>query len=599
MNFKEKQEVRKDQAILEHLVNKYGKDDVLQYINEGRFADFARRVGRGIANFARNLKDWAVNIANAVNSGNVPEGVAIVLADDAAAAAGVSVDNSYEISKIEEKIQNDIEECEAFWDNYIKRANVSESYINRLHRKHQHLNEANFTPEEEFVKLEAPEEMKLMDVNTKDLKANLMFRLRKRMKLGDQIKKGKEDVLLIWGAPGIGKTAIVNSLLLRLSEEAKKHMTLINADLQNKDYDDFFLPAINRNDDGNATESVDLPKSWLPVYKLGTDEENIEGNERANRFNGSEFGGVLFFDEFSRANRGALNTLMKLIDERQLNGYRLGDRWSMVAAANRRVDMADDAKWSWEPAFARRFSQVNFIPTREEWLDWAKNEAHLRSDIIEFVEAYPDHWYEAIINENTAAPGVTPAAIETVSQEWDDMENFDPDWNTYDDETKIRRKIEAAKAKFGERIFREDKRGWEYDMDDYLSVFRHFPKSECAKVWKDGEAVTPNFVQSPGNIAQVVKAVFMNRPNKEKDGVIPTPEEYGNFLKFCMNFEDPSKRQMAIENMKQIIRRDIKGGSNFLPDMPKIGDKENPYYAVSKEITSKLGSGYNKKGGRI
>lgn len=91
----------------------------------------------------------------------------------------------------------------------------------------------------------------------------------------------------------------------------------------------------------------------------------------------------------------------------------------------------------------------------------------------------------------------------------------------------------------------------------------------------------------------------MNRPNKEKDGVIPTPEEYGNFLKFCMNFEDPSKRQMAIENMKQIIRRDIKGGSNFLPDMPKIGDKENPYYAVSKEITSKLGSGYNKKGGRI
>ena len=74
------------------------------------------------------------------------------------------------------------------------------------------------------------------------------------------IRKGaKAQPLLIWGAPGIGKTAIVNAVLKKIKGENSR---MLDMQLSMKEHDDFFLPSYNVT----HTKAVDLPKSYLPVW---------------------------------------------------------------------------------------------------------------------------------------------------------------------------------------------------------------------------------------------------------------------------------------------------------------------------------------------
>lgn len=78
------------------------------------------------------------------------------------------------------------------------------------------------------------------------------------------------------------------------------------------------------------------------MYEVtGDAEENARRDEVANRTKGSEGGGVLFLDEFSRANKGVMDVLMKMLDERMIGGYKLGSKWAVICAGNRIQDMRD------------------------------------------------------------------------------------------------------------------------------------------------------------------------------------------------------------------------------------------------------------------
>ena len=81
--------------------------------------------------------------------------------------------------------------------------------------------------------------------------------------------------LLIWGAPGIGKTAIVNAVLKKVKGDGSR---MLDFQLSMKEHDDFFLPSYNVT----KTKAVDLPKSYLPVWEdldSMTDEERKAADE--------------------------------------------------------------------------------------------------------------------------------------------------------------------------------------------------------------------------------------------------------------------------------------------------------------------------------
>ena len=174
--------------------------------------------------------------------------------------------------------------------------------------------------------------------------------------------------MLIWGAPGIGKTAIIRSLVDIVKEKTGNDITIISVNGGNVGPDDFTMPATVRrtitNDDMDdadnddfkgATKTVikDLPKDWLPLFNpSGYNPELLnaianggglvkdeDGNDVIN--NGP--GGIFFIDEYSRMTQAGMDALMQTPTTREIGSnstLRFGDRWVIVCAANRKSDMS-------------------------------------------------------------------------------------------------------------------------------------------------------------------------------------------------------------------------------------------------------------------
>jgi len=168
--------------------------------------------------------------------------------------------------------------------------------------------------------------------------------------------------LLIWGTPGVAKTAIVTGVLKALGDNG----TVITLPLATMRRDDWFLPRFVVDEMG-FERAEDVPKTWLPVYKkTGDPVKDAKGNDYANRGNG----GVLFLDELSRSDKGVTATLLTLVNERHVGEWYLGDKWAIISASNRQDDDPTQP-FSASSALCNRFSQINFIAEFKYWKQWA------------------------------------------------------------------------------------------------------------------------------------------------------------------------------------------------------------------------------------
>ncbi|MBQ6958741.1 MAG: AAA family ATPase [Bacteroidales bacterium] len=115
----------------------------------------------------------------------------------------------------------------------------------------------------------------------------------------------------------------------------------------------------NRNDATGKTEF--MPPYWFPL-----DGKPI----------------VLFLDELNRARPEILQTIMDLALNRTLAGRRLPEGSRIISAVNEggQYQLTD-----LDPALVSRFNIVNFRPTVQEWLLWAKK-AGVDSRVMEFIQ---------------------------------------------------------------------------------------------------------------------------------------------------------------------------------------------------------------------
>lgn len=91
---------------------------------------------------------------------------------------------------------------------------------------------------------------------------------------------------------------------------------------------------------------------------------------------------VLFLDELNRARPEILQTVMDLALNRKLAGKLLPEGSRIISAVNAgdQYQLTD-----LDPALVSRFNIVNFKPTAEEWLLWARKEG-LDSRVIGFID---------------------------------------------------------------------------------------------------------------------------------------------------------------------------------------------------------------------
>lgn len=344
--------------------------------------------------------------------------------------------------------------------------------------------------------------------------------------LANQQSKSPKRVkpVMIWGAPGIGKTSIVQQTRVMfknatvgegtLGDTSGYNINILEVVLSKMTADDFTLPTKGEDEltgDANVTNAV---QSWIPCWHVSGDKSldrirdfaanlkmnttqtlkskgiDIKGdienwkrgaykNITLNRHNGTntktnnteeektiqsaeEFqkeldkikkrrktktrdneitesfeeyfdnelenpnfeeknddnqltdGGIIFFDELTRAPKGVMSVLMNLINDRKVGeGWVLGSHWIIVCAANRFYEMTQ-VENTWEGAFGTRFIQMTFIPRWEDWKNWAmgyeldittgryntsvKHPNKIDQEIIDFLEtakqAGINAWYE-------------------------------------------------------------------------------------------------------------------------------------------------------------------------------------------------------------
>lgn len=187
-----------------------------------------------------------------------------------------------------------------------------------------------------------------------------------------------DSQLMIWGAPGIGKTAILKNVLNEMKEKFPDY-SLITKTLSNETPDNFFLPKYVETERGEFAE--DVPKTWLPVYKPSSDPvENQKRDEACGN-------GLLFLDELSRTPKQVTDVILPLINEKEFNGWKVGSGWSIICASNR---PEDDRQTALSKALLNRFSHIYYNPTCKSWTKWAQTQGYMSPLLLQWLNLPTD-----------------------------------------------------------------------------------------------------------------------------------------------------------------------------------------------------------------
>ena len=173
------------------------------------------------------------------------------------------------------------------------------------------------------------------------------------------------DNVMIWGAPGIGKTEVIKSVAKVAGERLGKKVPVLVVTLATKAaYDIAGIPilfaeqsssanVLGREMRGQVGMDFAYP-AWLPPPN--SDED-----------------GILFFDEINRADVDVMGAALTLLLDRTSGSYVMPDGWRVWAAGNREMD---GPVKPFEGAMASRFLGGHFhlVPTVESWSEWAQSD---------------------------------------------------------------------------------------------------------------------------------------------------------------------------------------------------------------------------------
>lgn len=289
---------------------------------------------------------------------------------------------------------------------------------------------------DDYVRLEGGKEYGLVDVNAEEV-AEYLTDMYDAQFNGSLPESATTAIPIIFGAPGIGKSAIIEGMRKNIKELKYKDelgrpidINVITVNANNVNSETFTMPSqiekTIRLDDGDQymrTVIKDLPKTWLPMYDYLENDDRTEqryndgvdvvtskvlANAVANGgglmddpnsgkqvlVNGP--GGVFFIDEILRMTQFGKDSIMTIATSRSIGqGLRFGDRWVICSAANRPSDMsgsAIDKGFRTELADRTRFAIMNFVPNPDDWYKWAesineKERPNVIPEIIKFIKS--------------------------------------------------------------------------------------------------------------------------------------------------------------------------------------------------------------------
>ena len=309
--------------------------------------------------------------------------------------------------------------------------------INEHYEKYGNTGYLQLVNEENFKRVgfsaEAGGLRDIPDINSKQLGMILEDAIKNVPAYQEGEEEGGGSVL-IWGAPGIGKSSIPKSVVKEWNsrQDAFHQKALMVVECGDLTVDGFTLPipvdktvedylndrpkvreiiqtsgvstdVIERIKGNVHKVSTEAPKTWLPCYRISaSQEENDILNDIANGHVDKSMkkgrlvitetteGGILLFDEFFRADEMIFKILMQILLNRTYNDeFVLGDKWAIICCSNRPQDDAEvERGYSATGAVVgTRFlgGQYNFVPSFDDWKKWAVTKGHFDDVTLEFL----------------------------------------------------------------------------------------------------------------------------------------------------------------------------------------------------------------------
>lgn len=507
-------------------------------------------------------------------------------------------------------VNEDVKTIHEYWYGFIdylskpvnKKKSMNEC-MRSYNARYRRLNEAIYS-------LEAPKGSGIKNVNTAELlsliKDNLFAQVGARQLsedgtelIGETFSKDNLPIL-VWGAPGIGKTAILRQINKTMAGdiiEGSEGMNFIGVNAGSVTPDSFSLPKVAKTLAGNEVVS-NIPTNWLPMidrnalkepieielgdetytttkaqyldffYNTGVVPDNINDLENC----GKQDGGIILFDELSRMPSNAKNTIMTTVLDRMTadGGYFLATHWGIVAAANRKSDMSRENRdaFEWENAWASRFFQVNYVPTKAEWLQWAtaKNkttgEPNVDPVITDFISSSPDNvWYDAIafgsrdLQDAEAVKNAITASEEDIMSVMDSPEisSMMTTWNprTWTNVSNIY--TNQLKYLLGE--INPKKNSWDSNLGQFLMRHKKSRVNEAAS--KKSKANLDSIADEVGAIKMTDdngKPLYSSDP-KDKPSQVELERRWKIFYDSFKNKCDPSGelKDYKISNIKRFL----------------------------------------------
>jgi hypothetical protein len=429
------------------------------FVNEG-FGDFIKKGVNKIKSFFKNMTVKFDNFVAMFNDkGEVIDASSPYTALNCIAngeVKGVTAFTSVKNEFINDNVKSvaDIVESPEYYGIIDKNSREYRNYLTMVEMVTEHYNKygekLNESENRVGLSAEAGDLKNGRDIKSEDLKYLLNQAIRNVPAYKDDDFGG---AILIWGAPGIGKSTIPKSIIKEWNEnhDINNQKSVMVVECGNLTVDGFSLPlpmtktmgeymsehpkvesqlkerGYNIHEDEFLKTEIKVSgealKTWLPCYKETTsDEENDIRNAIANghivkkrkggrmRVTETTEGGILLFDEFFRANESIFKILMQFILTRTFNDeYILGDKWAIIACSNRPAD-DNEVRTGFESTGAvvgTRFGggQFNFIPDFDDWKKWAVTEGHFDDATISFLMQAKDSTTGEYTNWHTIRPG--------------------------------------------------------------------------------------------------------------------------------------------------------------------------------------------------
>ncbi|MGQ9629175.1 MAG: AAA family ATPase [bacterium] len=173
------------------------------------------------------------------------------------------------------------------------------------------------------------------------------------------VKSGRP--LMIVGGTGVGKSSIVRQFC------HENNIEMFDLRLATQEPGDLIGLPVKVQKDGRTVTEWAVP-SWL--------DRLIEVSKERQA--------IIFMDEFNRGTNDVQQACFQLVLDRRLHTIQLNDNVHIVVAIN-----PDDGQFmvnAMDPALRNRFWRIDFKPTAEEWLSWARD-AGIHESIMSYISA--------------------------------------------------------------------------------------------------------------------------------------------------------------------------------------------------------------------